>query len=88
MKRQGAALCVFTCAILLNACSVGWNYTSDAVLERRFRLQQAGFQTLLAEVQADSQLTAVQRASVVYAARLVNVSEYNLSDIERRGLPT
>jgi hypothetical protein len=81
------ALCVCTCAILLSACSAGWNHTSDAVLERRFRLQQTEFQTLLAEVQADSQLTTVQRASLVYAGRLVNLSETDLSEIERLGLP-
>ena len=84
---QFVALCVCTSTILLNACAVGWNHTSDAMLEVRFRVQQTEFQALLAEVQADSQLTTAQRASLVYAGRLVNLSESNLSEIERLGLP-
>ena len=83
---QGAILCLCLPALFLDGCTVGTNHTSDAALERVFNHSQAEFEVLLAEVQADSQLTTLQRNTVIYAGRLVNVDESDLSEVEHLGL--
>lgn len=84
---RGAILCPLVSALLLNACAVGWSHTSDAALEKVFQAHEAEFRTLLAEVQADSQLATLQRNSLIYAGRLVNLHASDPAEIERTGLP-
>jgi len=87
--KIGHIAVVLLCAhsVFLQACAVGRNHTSDAALERVFNQHQADFEALLAEVQADPQLTSIQPRSLVYAGRLLQVTENNLSEVENLGLP-
>jgi len=84
---KGAILGLLACALFLNACAAGWSHTSDAALERIFRAHAAEFEALLADVQADPQLTTVQRGSLVYKGRLMNLHASDPAEIERAGLP-
>jgi hypothetical protein len=63
-----------------------WSHSSDAELERVFDAHEREFETLLADVQADSQLTTLQRAILIYGGRTMNVSVSNPAEIERTGL--
>ena len=67
-------------------CAVGWNHTSDASLEQYFNQHYAQFEKLRAEVQADSQLESLRPRKAVYAGRLVEVPDGDLSELERLGL--
>jgi hypothetical protein len=55
--------------LLLGACAAGWNHTSDATLERRFKQHENEFEALVADVQSDPQLTTLHRHTIVYAGR-------------------
>ena len=81
-----AAVSLIAVFLSLSACAVGWNHTSDATLERYFNHHQAEFETLLAEVQADSKLKTLQPRALIYAGRYVEISDANLSELERLGL--
>ena len=85
-ERAGAIFSLFACALFLSACAVGWSHTSDAALEKVFQAHQAEFETLLADVQADSQLASLQRNSLFYAGRLLNVHDSDAAEIEQIGL--
>jgi outer membrane biogenesis lipoprotein LolB len=52
---------VGVCFLLLNACSVGRSHTPDSKPEQNFFRQEAEFEALLAEVQADEKLTTIGR---------------------------
>jgi hypothetical protein len=84
---RAATLWLCASSLFLCACAVGWNHTADAALARTFRLHEAEFEALLAEVQTDSQLTTLQRNTVIYGGRLVNLHDSDLAEIERVGLP-
>src|SRR5450631_3376717 len=84
---KGGILCPLVCALVLNACAVGWSHTSDAALEKAFKAHETEFEAILADVQADPQLTTVQRRKVMYAGRLVDFSASDPAEIERTGLP-
>ena len=66
-------LCVLACVLMVGGCAAGWNHTSDVSLQRTFDLHESEFQTLLTEVQADSQLTTLQRRTLIYSGRTVIV---------------
>ena len=53
---------------------------------RRVLQHQNEFLVLLAEVQADSQLTTLQRNLLIYAGRRVDLREKTLSDIVSTGM--
>jgi hypothetical protein len=64
--------------LLLHACTVGSRHTPDATLERTFEAHETEFESLRAELEADSQLIGGVR---------LNVLKRDLSAIERAGLP-
>jgi len=88
MKIKDAAvvfsLCIFS--MYLSACAVGWNHTSDAKLKQSFNQHKNEFQVLLAEVQADSQLTTLQRNVLIYAGQTVDLRVNSLSDVVNTGM--
>jgi hypothetical protein len=84
MKRM--RLAILSLILMLNACAVGSRHTSDAALERIFQSHQAEFESLLAEVQADSQLMTLQRSLLIFGGQRVDLRENDLSAIERAGL--
>lgn len=71
------------------ACAVGWNHTSDAVLERRFLDHQSDFEALLAEVRGDSRLKSIQPRMVLYGDGRFELAQDKLPDfapLERLGM--
>jgi hypothetical protein len=80
------ALCVCASALFMGACAVGRSHTSDSKLEQTFHRHEAEFEALLADVQADKNLKTIQPDSLIYADHLLNVSENDLSALERLGL--
>jgi hypothetical protein len=85
-STQIASVALIAMHLSMSACSVGWNHTSDAGLERFFNQHQAQFETLLAEVRADSQLMTLQTRTLIYAGRYVKIRDADLSGVERLGL--
>lgn len=79
----GFALCVMCFAA--GGCAVGRNHTPDWKLEQTFHQHEAEFEALLAEVQADINLTTIQPHALSYAGHLINVSG-DLSTVESLGL--
>jgi hypothetical protein len=73
-------------SLSLGACAVGWNHTSDRVLEDLFSKHQSEFVALLAEVQVDSTLTTVQRDIVIRAGNSVRIHDGDSSSLQRVGL--
>jgi hypothetical protein len=73
--------------ILLAACAVARNHTSDATLEQVFYKHEAEFEALLADVQTDSQLVTVQPSTLIYAGGRAEVTGADLSEIEHLGMP-
>jgi hypothetical protein len=75
------------CFLALNACSVGRSHTPDSKLEQNFFRQEAEFEALLAEVQADEKLTMIGPREICYAGRTLSIKD-GLSEIEPLGLTT
>ena len=75
-----SAMCV-----ACSGCAVGRNHTPDWKLEETFHQHEAEFEALLAEVQADTNLKTIQPHALIYAGRLINVSD-DLSAVESLGL--
>ena len=87
MKRFLWAVVLCALSALPEGCAVGRHHTSDASLERVFNQHRAEFEALLADLQADPQLTTLMPHVVIYDGRRVEIQEDNSEEIERRGLP-
>jgi hypothetical protein len=66
-KNRVAFACVFF--LWVTACAVGGRHTPDSRMEENFILQEAGFEALLAEVNADDKLEMLRVDAVRYAGR-------------------
>jgi hypothetical protein len=78
MKLMWRAALLLPAISFFHACAVGSRHTPDATLERIFEAHETEFESLRAEVDADSQLTGGLH---------LNVLKGDLSSIERAGLP-
>ncbi len=83
---QSGQFSLFSVLLLSVACSAPFSHTSDESLERFFKQHQLQFEALLAEVQADTQLTTVQRETLVYAGATARAEGRDLSKIKRLGM--
>lgn len=87
MKIFVKAGLVYAFCLLLDACAIGRNHTSDASLERIFNEHREEFDQLLTEMQGDPQLTSFSERVITYADRRLEVKEGDYIEAERIGLP-
>jgi len=73
------------CILLMGACAVGGRHTPDSKLEDNFVLHGAGFEALLAQVNADDKLHMVRADEVLYGGGRFS-SRGDLSVLEQLGL--
>jgi hypothetical protein len=74
------------CTLLLSACSVGREHTSDRVLEERFSQYEKEFEAFRAEIEADEKFELIGIGELRYAGTELE-EPVGLSDVERLGLP-
>lgn len=77
---------VSACALFLLPTSCRPGHVSDSDLEQRFRQHEQELDALLAEVQADTNLTTVQPNVVIYAGRRFDLRDQDPTGIEQLGL--
>ena len=82
--ERAALLSLMGACLLVVACGVGRHHTPDSQLERRFFDNEAAFETLLSEVQADEKLTMISTTHVRYGNRVLS-AESNRDELERLG---
>ena len=71
--------------LLMSACAVGGRHAPDSKLEENFILNEAGFEALLAEVNADDKLEMLRVDEVRYAGRTFSIQS-DFSGLEHLGL--
>ncbi len=70
--------------LLVVACAVGSRHTPDSQLERRFLSNEAAFESLLSEVQADERVNMISTTHVRYGDRILS-AEGSRDELERLG---
>ena len=79
--RPVRAVVLLSAMLLLQACAAGWSHTSDAALARRFESNEAEFESLRAEFEANPQLRAL------FAGDCQGLHQNNLSAMQLAGFP-
>ena len=86
MLRRVEVIIVVESLLMLSACAVGWNHTSDAALEENFAKHRREIETLLAEVEAVARLETLQPGRLMYAGRMLDIDGADFHAIEDLGL--
>ena len=77
----GRVGCFTSTLLMLGSCAVGGRHTPDAVLERNFLQHESGFEALLADVKADTNLEMITTHELRYSGRrLSNITESSSFD--------
>ncbi len=83
-RRRTAIISLIGVCSLVVACAVGRRHTPDAELERKFLDNEAAFESLLSEVQADERVTMISTTHVRYGDRILS-AESSRNELERLG---